>query len=167
MLDLETVDTAPTSAIVSIGAVYFCPETKKLGREFYQPVNVNSCYKLGLTKSEKTLDWWQTQSVEARRVFIDNDRVNLGYALNEFSVFTDKGCYVWGNGAAFDNAILANAYNVLGLATPWKFYNDRCYRTIRTLLPESMDRIGIHHNALDDAKTQATHLMNFGAVYVL
>lgn len=67
---------------------------------------------------------------------------------------------VWGNGADFDNVILGSAYRRLGKSIPWAFYNSRCYRTVKSLQPGCrIERAGTHHNALDDAKSQALHLM--------
>ena len=55
---------------------------------------------------------------------------------------------------------LGDAYDRAMRHRPWKFWNDRCYRTIKSMHPEvPMPRTGTHHNALDDAKTQALHLM--------
>ena len=57
-------------------------------------------------------------------------------------------------------ADLSDAYDRAQLPRPWKYYNDRCYRTVKNLRPDvPMIRGGTHHNALDDAKSQATHLM--------
>ena len=73
-----------------------------------------------------------------------------------------KAVRLWGNGASFDNAILSTAYELCELETvqPWRFYNDRCYRTVKSLYPEvAMVRTGTYHNALDDAESQALHLL--------
>jgi len=68
---------------------------------------------------------------------------------------------VWGNGAAFDNVILASAYRQANITQPWLFWNDRCYRTVKALSPAvTMQRNGTHHNALDDAESQARHLID-------
>ena len=41
----------------------------------------------------------------------------------------------------------------------WPYRNNRCYRTLKGLLPAiELERSGTHHNALDDAITQARHL---------
>jgi len=67
---------------------------------------------------------------------------------------------VWGNGASFDNAILANAYHKTHLDLPWQYYNNRCYRTIKNCYPNiKLSRAGTLHKALDDAKSQAMHLI--------
>ena len=64
------------------------------------------------------------------------------------------------NGAAFDNVILASAYRRNGTRQPWQFLNDRCYRTMKAQYPAvKMQRNGTHHNAVDDAESQARHLI--------
>lgn len=43
MIDLETLDTSPSAAIISIGAVKFDPATQTpLGDKFYLPVSIQS-----------------------------------------------------------------------------------------------------------------------------
>lgn len=60
-----------------------------------------------------------------------------------------------------DAAIVAiGACTRNGTSAPWAWRNDRCYRTIKALnrgVP--MERLGAHHNALDDAISQALHLI--------
>lgn len=46
-----------------------------------------------------------------------------------------------------------------GLEQPWAFWNDRCYRTLKARSELKIARTGTHHNALDDAKSQALHLI--------
>ena len=67
---------------------------------------------------------------------------------------------VWGNGASFDNVILANAYEALGRRAPWQFWQDRCFRTVKSMYPKlELARLGTYHNALDDAKWQTEYLL--------
>lgn len=162
MVDLETVGMRPGCGILSIGAVFF--DDKKLGQEFYQVVNIESCYKLGLHTDQLTVVWWSSQSVEARKVFDDslaNRGLDIADALTQFNNFLRTGTgspKVWGNGADFDNAILAVAYALTGVKPGWKPYDGRCYRTLKGFLPTTkITRQGTHHNALDDAKSQAEH----------
>jgi hypothetical protein len=65
---------------------------------------------------------------------------------------------IYGNGANFDLPILTAAYRACGLPIPWKYYNERCYRTIKSLYP-SVEAPKNGHNALEDARNQAMHLM--------
>jgi DNA polymerase III epsilon subunit-like protein len=162
MVDLETMGNNPNAAIVAIGAVYFDLETGTLGEEFYCTVNLESSVANGGIIDASTVMWWMKQSDEARKPLVEN-AIDIKEALELFREFvtkTPEDKNVWGNGAAFDNVILGSAYTRLGLKKPWSFLNDRCYRTIKSMNKEiKLERSGTHHNALDDAKTQAMHLM--------
>lgn len=165
MLDLETMGNGATAAIVVVGAVAFDPKTGELGAEFSQQVDLQSSIDAGLTLDGDTVMWWLGQSDEARAGVRGNDLTDsIHYVLDDFGAFAAQvyhreGLRVWGCGAGFDNAILANAYRACGLKAPWEFWNDRCYRTVKAMRPDiKMRRVGMHHNALDDAKSQARHL---------
>lgn len=165
MLDLETLGNGPNSVILSIGGVKFGPNG--LGEEFYRVVDAQSCIDSGLQMDVSTILWWMEQGDEARAEF-KRKGANLGAALLDFRQFCGGGSddlRVWGDGAAFDNAILANAYKKTNIERPWKFWNDRCYRTAKNLFPDvPFVRVGTGHNALDDAKSQAQHLISIGCV---
>lgn len=157
MLDLETLGNTPNSVIIAIGAVKF--DREGLGSEFYAVIDAESCIHIGLTMDTSTVMWWLKQSNEARAAF-DRNGTPIMSALNDFREFCSVDDKMWGNGAAFDNVILSNAYRKALSIPPWQFYNDRCYRTLKALHPQvAMVRSGTHHNALDDAKSQAEHLI--------
>ena len=161
MVDLETMNTTSDAAIIAIGAVYF--DKNGLGRSFYKVVNLQSSMNAGLTVGADTMMWWLKQSDEARAA-IGKPGMSLLSALYAFAdwVGTDKNIKVWGNGANFDNPILATAYQRLDQVPPWKFWNDRCYRTMKAMYPgvPLAEFKGTKHNALHDAKFQALHLLD-------
>jgi len=166
MIDLETLGRRAGCSILSIGAVAFDPKTKELGAEFYVVVNRLSCFKLGLHEDPETVKWWEGQNAEAKKILteVDGGGEHLRDALNKLteylSQFGLKKVKVWGNGSDFDNAILANCYAAIGGNQPWDFWNNRCYRTLKSLQPQvKLARQGTYHNALDDAKSQATHAL--------
>lgn len=164
MVDLETMDTSPTAAIVAIGVVAF--SNGKVIDEFYSPVTLESSIELGLTVSASTVMWWIEQGGTARKEIttatshLSTVLVSLTEWINQYRKDL-KG--VWGNGAAFDNVILANAYKQAGQEAPWPYYLDRCFRTIKHDLPE----VGafepsvkcVPHHALGDARWQAEYLI--------
>ncbi len=157
MLDIETLDNKANAAIVSIGAVYF--DENGTGEEFYCNIDFNSVMLSGGTVGAETLEWWLQQNEYARSSLLTNQK-RIQDALEAFTSFCDPEAKIWGNGASFDNVILASTYKRLHRIVPWKFFNDRCYRTIKNLFNDvEFERIGIHHNALDDAKSQAEHLI--------
>jgi hypothetical protein len=159
MLDLETLDNGPTAAIVAIGAVMFdqsgvCAHVNS----FYSAVRVQSSINAGLTINGSTVEWWMGQSDAARAVFSEH-APQLAEVLQNFAAWLPGDAKLWGNGASFDNAILSNAYRATRLPQPWEFWNDRCYRTAVAGATVKREQLGTHHNALDDARSQAYHLI--------
>jgi exodeoxyribonuclease VIII len=158
MVDLETLGNGNNSVIISIGAVKFDVLTGVSEDTFYVVVDPSSCVATGLEMDASTVVWWMSQTEDARAVFNDQTRVTLEEALQRFSAWYPEGAALWGNGASFDNTILANAYRKVGVEQPWKFWDDRCYRTLKNMSPPLFhQRMGTHHNALDDAIFQAEH----------
>ncbi len=161
MLDLETMGTSANSAIISMGAVRF--DDSKITDEFYEIIDLESCLYEGLEINASTVMWWMKQSDQARAQFNTDSSVPLITALLSFREFINEIEHepiIWGKGPSFDNVILANAFKKTDFDIPWKFRNERCYRTLKAMHPEiKMQRIGTHHNALNDAKSQAMHLI--------
>jgi hypothetical protein len=157
MCDLETLDKTATSVIIAIGAVEFDP-ILGLGQKFYQIVDAQSCVDVGLTLGADTVMWWMKQDVRAKTAFNEKG-IELKEVLRMFADWYPKGADLWGNGAMFDNVILANAYDRTRIQRPWGYKADRCYRTLRALYPEveAVKDGGVMHNALDDAVYQAKH----------
>jgi exodeoxyribonuclease VIII len=162
MLDLETMGVTANAAIIAIGAVGFNLKTGELGPEFYQKISLTSSMENGGVVDASTILWWMAQSQEAKKVF-DGRVVSINQALYEFSIWMNQfgpDCHVWGNGASFDNTILTENFRRCGIDRPWKFTKDRCYRTVKSMFSSiHIKRLGTHHNALDDAKSQALHLI--------
>lgn len=158
MVDLETLGNGSSAVIVSIGACKFDVLTGISEDTFYTVVHPQSCVSTGMEMDASTVVWWMSQSEEARKVFSDSSAVPIQDALSSFSAWYPQDAALWGNGASFDNTILANAYRLTGQRPPWKFWNDRCYRTLKNMMPlVQHEREGTHHNALDDAVFQAGH----------
>lgn len=166
MIDLETMGTSPDAPIVSIGAVLF--DKEGIHEHFYEVVDLKSAVKAGAVMDPSTVIWWMEQSDEARGA-LTGEGLPISVALAEFSGWVDflsNGqtddvvAGVWGNGAAFDNVILAEAYKRLDMQVPWPFWKDKCYRTVKNMYPlVTIKRVGTHHNALSDAESQAEHLI--------
>lgn len=160
MLDLETFGNKPGSVIVAIGAVTF--SGNQIGSEFYRRIDARSCIEVGLKMDPETVLWWLKQS-EAARIEITKGGDALAIALMDFRKWLNQQgaeCDMWGNGSEFDNVLLAAAYDACQSVLPWKFWNNRCYRTVKNLFPSiPYTKPATAHNALEDAKAQAVHLM--------
>lgn len=161
MLDLETFGSRPGSVIVAIGAVKMDLERGVIGDTFYRVIDPADAQSHGLTIDAATVVWWLGQSDAARMaISAPGGWVRLSGALGDFAEFIGTDARVWGNGADFDNALLAAAYHACRAPPPWRHWNSRCYRTCKSLFPEvKIERAGTHHNALDDAISQAEHLV--------
>lgn len=165
MLDLECMGSKSDSAIVSIGAVVVNLLSGKVHENvFYQTVSLQSSVQYGGKIYPDTVMWWLQQSEAARNAIRpDTNTVTIATALASFRTwmsYRSTQVTVWGNGADYDNIVLTSAYERLGAPCPWNFRANRCYRTLKNIYPEiELVRTGEHHNALDDAISQANHLV--------
>jgi len=162
MVDLETMGTHVGAPIISIGAIMFDPNSDNLeGERFHVGIELESNVQFGRHPDPGTIMWWmQEDRAEARKAMLSLDKVDLYVALDELANWApETETWVWGNGAAFDNVILASAYKSVGLEPFWKFWNDRCYRTMKNLAPDvEWEDWGVAHDALSDAVAQARHM---------
>ena len=162
MLDLETLGTEPFCPILTIGACRFEAGPMQPMEPFYQAVRLDSCLALGMKPSASTIDWWMRQSKEAQdAAFRDPDAVDLPEALDRFTTWLNaRPDNLWGNSARFDIGILAAAYKVCGKEVSWDHWREMDYRCLKNLPGMAqfrLKRAGTHHNALDDAVSQAHH----------
>lgn len=158
MLDIETLGKNPGSVIVSLGAVKF--DHKGVGETYYTRIDPESCIQAGLKMDASTVIWWMQQNDSARREICQVGQ-GLTLALKEFSEWIGgTNPEVWGNGATFDNVLVSEAYRICDMKRPWRYPDERCYRTVKNMFPSvPMQLSGAAHNALDDARNQAEHLI--------
>ena len=166
MIDLETMGKNPDAPIISIGAIFFDPQTGDMGPEFIKTIDLETA---GGVIDRDTIKWWFKQSREAQSAIM-TDEIPLDDALLQLREFIDENSgeffvQVWGNGANFDNTILRRSYERQGIPCPWRYYNDRDVRTIVELgkaidfdARTAIQFEGERHNALDDARYQAKYV---------
>ena len=158
MLDLETLGTRPGDAILSIGAVKFSP-SQGISATFYRTISGESCKEIGLRATKATLEWWAKQDEKVRKEAFKGEW-HIKKVLEDFTIWLHPDSILYGNGANFDNALLGAAYRAAGLDVPWKFWNDRCFRTLKNMfMKHRVERTGAEHHALEDAKYQALQLI--------
>lgn len=166
MLDLETLGTKNNAMIISIGAVRMT-DTEILDN-FHVGIEPATCAPFDLKIEGDTVKWWLHPDREpAREAWLALEKVDITSALLGFGVWaTEKGSAptIWGNGATFDNVMLRHACEVVGIDYPTPFYKDACYRTVKNMAPFiTLERLGTHHDAVDDARSQAAHLQKIWA----
>lgn len=167
MIDLETLSLSNRARILSIGAVAFDRNTGELGASFYcslePPMDaISKC----IVTDQSTAEWWERQSPEAKAA-LNLNRFGYAQALDKLLVFmrqfNQNTVKVWANDPSFDCAIISHSLAAHNLKTPWRFYNERSYRTVKDLGEDlsnidykALDIINAtKHNALEDAMYQA------------
>lgn len=159
MVDVESLGTVASAAIMSIGACKFDLATGAIDDSgFYASISIESNLDYDRRIQEDTLLWWLKQEAAAQNVFHES-KVALPVSLHELSNWIGSDDYtIWSNGADFDIPMLTHAYNQVQLEVPWKFFNIRCFRTYKNLPGAGGIRapaLGVEHNALSDAYQQA------------
>lgn len=170
-LDLETWGKRAGCDIRSIGACVFTKDGIFAGEQFY--LATMSGERFGLTKDQSTIDWWETQSIEAQSAFENPVELRKALQLFQLWMFLNSGTKktfedwivdpedtirLWVNGPQFDIAILDYILDATDHQTPWHYRAPRDLRTIVDVANFTRDdycSYGNAHNALDDACAQA------------
>lgn len=166
MLDLETLDTAPTAVVLSLGAVPFDPYGHVMGPPFYVEFTnfLEQQTAVGRTISPSTVIWWMGQDAKARQVFQSKEsspeRCSPLWGLHAFADFLKANPIqnVWAKDPDFDVVILRSLYqtNAPDLVFPFKYSAGRSVRTIEAMpFARLRDKPPVAHNALEDAVAQA------------
>lgn len=158
MIDIETLGTAPGCVITEIAAVVFCTETGRIADRIELLVDRASCERLGMFTDPATLQWMQEKGITQR----DGVRFGIDSALGMLRHFVNyhrpKSLWCWG--ASFDFPILEEAFARCGMAVPWKYWQQRCARTIhRECTGGAYMRPAAAHTALDDCFAQVSDLV--------
>ena len=170
MIDIETLDTGISAAIIAIGAVTFDP--RGIGPdedEFHLTISKKNNIAHGRTVSAQTEAWWAIQSQEAQDSVFKGAHVPLNLALDNLARWLNRmvpTCTrVWAKSPDFDCSILKHACDEQGIIWPFKFWEQRCCRTAMEMAyPEGdfpkMAIEGPKHDALVDAKLQVLEIQH-------
>jgi hypothetical protein len=161
MIDIETLGTdARVPLIAQIGAVLFDNVTG-------QTVD-SKLWNIALKKNSGAIEadtvlFWLGQSKEAiDSVFFAKPRVPLAQALADLKTnYIDKAKGVWARSTNFDLKILSDVAGYELEDRTWSQYipyrkwrEERVLRDMLDLNGIELPRVGIGHNALDDALSQ-------------
>jgi len=169
MMDIETLDTRPSAVVISIGVVLFNRREpgvtmKELNLKFGTKGFRDEQIDMGRTVDKDTVRWWKQQDADAKRIFKQANVESMDEALARLTTFItigDTNLLIWGNGSDFDNTIIASLYESFGMEAPWKFWNNRCFRTFKGEhghIARPPEFQGVKHDAVDDARQQALYL---------
>lgn len=171
-IDLETLSTRPDAAVISIGAALFLPDATQPHSQLHERIDFSDAMRHGRADGD-TIAWWFKQSDEARSAALSAP-IDLCDALGRLHYWaaswiahfeqTGQPFDIMANGPAFDCIILHRLFHrVLKHPAPWKYWQERDYRTLRGQLKATLQRLGGDtteperigaHNALMDATHQ-------------
>jgi len=172
MWDLETFGLPKARKIPipsALGAVKFDGAT--IIDKFRVGIDPVDAERYGLTVDASTFLWWLDPKRDAARTaLLALDKVPLDAALYGLTAWVqetpaDEIGSAFGKGSTFDNVLLKQYYEVLGgEAYPFTYRQDECYRTIANRNPDiEYHQVGVAHDALDDAVSQALHMQQIAA----
>lgn len=156
MLDIETLSTKDNAVVTQIAMVRFCPFTGEAFESINRHISIQSCLDLGLVIDENTLKFWLSQSKEAQNMAIkfgeDADEIYSVMASIDQFLELIEDVRIWGKGPGFDLSKLGSIYQLSKMEKPWKFYNERCVRTMIADVDSARELIfnGVKHCAHDD-----------------
>jgi hypothetical protein len=164
MIDLETMDNGPTSAIVQIGAVFFDIDSGKIGNEILVNVNLQDEMDNGFTVNGDTIMWWMSQD---DKTWLKGHKMNSrSGAQNLVNFLSNNGpskSRVWSH-STFDAPIVMYHFNKHGMRNPVRYGSWYDLRTIGYLakglgsIPHTERPEGTH-DALVDARYQVEWLV--------
>lgn len=191
MLDLETLDTAPTAHVLSAALVMFDPITGEVlwpprdieytflfnaVREIFntkRSIVFGLAHQNGSTISAKTLAWWNKQNKANFDTLIKDDETN--WSLQEFLIDFSRtmthltkvdecDVHIWCTGT-FDIDIVKNATERYGLSWKLPYWSGKDVRVARQIA-ETFDLLDntpeVTHDAYDDCIRQIKYV---SAVY--
>jgi hypothetical protein len=171
MLDIETMGTGPSAAVVQIALVGFNFETFEVQAAtdvFDADVDLTSALMLGGVTDEPCVRWWRDRG-GFRPKGPARDLRSVLVLLRRW--FDDRPSIerVWAQGPSFDIAVLEGYFRRAGMDCPWKYNAPRDTRTAYDLAADTglWSKSGREpdHDALSDCRLQIDELR--GAMAVL
>lgn len=177
MLDIETLGTDSRAVVLSLGSTVIGPGYPSYYMTFANAHDMSvvdqqiEVYARTMTGS--TIAWWINQtSKEAKDAVFHSAEVRhkplyegmlewLEWVNNQLEARNEtfNDLVIWGNSAAFDCSITKSLLEDIGIEAPWKFWNEKCYRTLKGFFSGiERPRPEVPHHAMHDALAQAKHL---------
>lgn len=163
MADIETLGLSINCVPLAIGGVKF--DGEEIVDKFHVGIDPVDAERYGLKVDAATAwnYWADPKRNVARERLHALPKVDLFAALDGFAMWvnqtpTDERGSLWGKGATFDNVRIKAFYDAVGLDYPFSYRQDECYRTLANRCKDvEYAQVGVAHDALDDAMSQALH----------
>lgn len=151
MVDIETLGTGSESTIFQIAAIAFNIETGEQIAKFNQIADIEKESLLYIDGS--TLKWWLKTNKELLAELLHSGTVSPTELLENFHKWLSfisedtKNIYLWGNGILFDNKMIQEQLEFIGLEYPIFYKNDR---DVRTIVDLAAKKLGITEQELKE-----------------
>lgn len=157
ILDLETLDTSPTSIITEIGVIAF--NRSDFSERSIMELHPSLFHQLaaGRTASADTIGFHAKKGTLPDNVNTHNTPAKIVAWLAEFFE-TQTPHRVWIQGPDFDRPILENFCNQFGAALPWDFWRTRDTRTLWDIAFPGIKHDPRPHHALADCRATLADL---------
>lgn len=165
MLDIETLGKSGQHAVFQIAAAGFDISTGEIINTFNQVCDIAHS---NILVDGDTLKWWLNTDKELLTRLLNRGNCSEDWMVKSFhnwlsTLQEDYDIYLWGNGILFDNRIIKEKMDAIGLNYPIFYRNDRDLRTLVELVKVKYD-IDPHehckvestekHNAMSDVEHQ-------------
>lgn len=171
-LDIETLDTASSAVVLSIGACLVVPTGPVSTDAFHMRLNIQEQLSAGRTVSEGTLRFWMEQRQDVRNSAMGVEGRRVAFVLESLYEWWMKNGSpsVWVKGPAFDSAIIDHLADTFKLERPIHYRKWRDVRTLEEILAwagkgsqlemlrEHNPRASLAHDALADALMQGDEI---------
>lgn len=107
-VDNETYDTLPTAVVLTVGAVFF--DGDHIAHRIYFAPSVEEQIKRGRTISASTLEWWMSQSQEAREPLYQAPKLTIDEGRQVLRNFGAQAQRVWARPGMFDLPMLRSLF---------------------------------------------------------
>ncbi|MBU5341267.1 3'-5' exonuclease [Caldifermentibacillus hisashii] len=171
MVDIETLGNKIDSTIIQISAVSFNLQTGSIYETFNEVADISK-NESEISVTGSTLQWWVNTNTELFAKLLTGGMCSSEDVLRHFhrwlsgEISSAKYVYLWGNGILFDNAMIRQQFESIGLNYPIFYRNDRDVRTIlelasiklgkseKELREEVYDNELVAHDAFNDVANQ-------------
>ena len=165
VVDIETLGVEKGSYITSISA-------KILGTNIGFDARNITYEGLSPTMDYNTVKWWLTKTDEdAKQALFVGEPIHIYDALDAFTKFCEENGVdkYWGNSFDFDMGHLEFWYKKQGKKVPWKFWELRDIRTIKSFLTaeeiSAIESNTYKHNSVNDVVIECNILTKFAEKY--
>lgn len=171
MVDIETLGNKIDSTIIQLSAVSFDIKTGSIYETFNEVADISK-NESTISVTGSTLQWWANTNAQLFAELLTRGDLSSEEVLRKFHEWLhvinrdSRQLYLWGNGILFDNAMIRQQFEAIGLDYPIFYRNDRDVRTIlelasiklgkseKELREEIYDNELVAHDAFNDVANQ-------------